>query len=185
VLKYHGRLPAAGLPNATPDRQQANSSPPGALVEHVADDHLDDHSVRLAAGASGGPLIISATLQTLLDVVDFDLGVDDAVNAARVHHQWLPDVLTVEERLPEITRSSLERRGHTLRTIPAIAAVQAVARRSENGPPPRRGLDAARAAPRRTSFQNASAAARTLCERCQLKRGAIDQFDDGRRPTPA
>ncbi|HET9063065.1 MAG TPA: gamma-glutamyltransferase, partial [Candidatus Binatia bacterium] len=61
------------------------------------------------------------------------LGVGDAVNAARIHHQWLPDVLTVEERLPEMTRSSLERRGHTLRTIPAIAAVQAVARRSEDG----------------------------------------------------
>lgn len=96
---------------------------------------FDDRGARLAAGASGGPLIISATLQTLLDVVDFDLDVGDAVNAARVHHQWLPDVLTVEERLPETTRSSLERRGHTLRTIPAIAAVQAVARRSENGEP--------------------------------------------------
>lgn len=94
---------------------------------------LDDRGARLAAGASGGPLIISATLQTVLDVVDFDLGVGDAVDAARVHHQWLPDVLTVEERLPEMTRRSLERRGHTLRAIPAIAAVQAVARRSENG----------------------------------------------------
>jgi gamma-glutamyltranspeptidase/glutathione hydrolase len=96
---------------------------------------FDGRGARLAAGASGGPLIISATLQTVLDVVDFDLGVGDAVNAARVHHQWIPDVLTVEERLPEATRSSLERRGHTLRTIPAIAAVQAVQRRVENGEP--------------------------------------------------
>ena len=87
---------------------------------------LDAAGVRLAAGASGGPLIISATLQTVLDVVDFDLDVGDAVAAARVHHQWLPDVLTVEERLPATTQLSLERRGHTLRRIPSLAAVQAV-----------------------------------------------------------
>jgi gamma-glutamyltranspeptidase/glutathione hydrolase len=87
---------------------------------------LDAAGVRLAAGASGGPLIISATLQTVLDVVDFDLDVGDAVAAARVHHQWLPDVLTVEERLPATTQLGLERRGHTLRRIPSLAAVQAV-----------------------------------------------------------
>jgi gamma-glutamyltranspeptidase/glutathione hydrolase len=88
----------------------------------------DARGVRLVAGASGGPLIISATLQTVLDVVDFDLGVSEAVAAARIHHQWLPDVLVVEDRLSSTTRLSLERRGHTLRTAPALAAVQAVER---------------------------------------------------------
>ena len=96
---------------------------------------LDDRGARLAAGASGGPFIISATLQTVLDVVDFDLGVGDAVAAARIHHQWLPDVLTVEERLPVATQLSLERRGHSLRKVPAIAAVQAVERLGAPGKP--------------------------------------------------
>lgn len=94
---------------------------------------LDSRGVRLAVGASGGPLIISATLQTLLDVVDFDLGVGNAVAAARVHQQWLPDVLTVEERLPTMTQLSLERRGHVLRRAPGLAAVQAVERLEVDG----------------------------------------------------
>jgi len=89
---------------------------------------LDGDGARLAVGASGGPLIISATLQTLLDVIDFDLGVAAAVAAARIHHQWMPNVLMVEDRLPATTRLSLERRGHTLRTAPGLAAVQAVER---------------------------------------------------------
>jgi gamma-glutamyltranspeptidase len=96
---------------------------------------LDARGARLAVGASGGPFIISATLQTVLDVVDFDLGVGDAVAAARIHHQWLPDVLTVEERLPVATQLSLERRGHSLRKVPAIAAVQAVERLDAPGKP--------------------------------------------------
>jgi gamma-glutamyltranspeptidase/glutathione hydrolase len=94
---------------------------------------LDDRGVRLVAGASGGPLIISATLQTVLDVLDFDLGVGDAVAAARVHHQWLPDVLAVEDRLPSTTQLTLSRQGHTLRTVSALAAVQAVERSRDRG----------------------------------------------------
>lgn len=89
---------------------------------------LAEHGARLAVGASGGPFIISATLQTLLDVVDFKRDVGTAVAAARVHHQWLPDVLLVEDRMPALTRLSLARRGHTVREIGAIAAVQAVER---------------------------------------------------------
>jgi gamma-glutamyltranspeptidase/glutathione hydrolase len=94
---------------------------------------LDSRGVRLVVGASGGPLIISATLQTVLDVVDFGLGVGDAVAAPRVHHQWLPDVLTVEERLPALTQLSLERRGHALRRAPGLAAVQASERTRSDG----------------------------------------------------
>jgi len=89
---------------------------------------LDERGARLVVGASGGPFIISATLQTLLDVLDFDRDVGTAVAAARVHHQWLPDVLLIEDRMPVLTRLSLSRRGHTVRGIGGIAAVQAVER---------------------------------------------------------
>jgi gamma-glutamyltranspeptidase/glutathione hydrolase len=84
--------------------------------------------VRLVAGASGGPLIISATLQTLLNVTDLDMDVDAAVAAPRIHHQWQPDALVSEESVPADVRASLERRGHVLRLFPSIAAASAVAR---------------------------------------------------------
>ncbi len=87
---------------------------------------LDGKRVRLVAGASGGPLIITATLETLLGVVDFGLSTDAAVSAPRIHHQWLPDVLMVEPGVPDNTRRALERAGHKIIPMPAKASVQAI-----------------------------------------------------------
>ena len=84
--------------------------------------------VTLVAGASGGPLIISATLQTLLNVIDLDMDVDAAVVAPRIHHQWQPDVLLAEESVPADLRAALTRRGHTVKLFPSIAATSAITR---------------------------------------------------------
>jgi len=82
--------------------------------------------LRLAVGASGGPMIISSTLQTALNVLIFDLDVGAAVQAPRIHHQWMPEMLGVEKALPVSVRRSLQRRGHTIREFNSIGAVQAV-----------------------------------------------------------
>jgi gamma-glutamyltranspeptidase/glutathione hydrolase len=87
-----------------------------------------DGGVRLVAGASGGPLIISATLQTLLNVIDLDMDVDAAIVAPRIHHQWQPDVIISEESVPAEVRASLTRRGHVIKLIPSLAATSAVTR---------------------------------------------------------
>ncbi len=87
---------------------------------------LENGAVRAVAGASGGPLIISATLQTLLNVLEFGMPVDRAVDAARIHHQWLPDQTFVEAGVPEVVRASLVRLGHDVRPMLAQAAVQAI-----------------------------------------------------------
>jgi gamma-glutamyltranspeptidase / glutathione hydrolase len=80
----------------------------------------------LVVGGAGGPRIISATLQTILNVIDFRMPVDKAVQAPRVHHQWLPERLDVENDLPQETRKSLERRGHTIRETQVLGVVQAI-----------------------------------------------------------
>jgi gamma-glutamyltranspeptidase/glutathione hydrolase len=86
----------------------------------------------LIVGAAGGPRIISATLQTILNVLDFQMPVKEAVEALRIHHQWIPDELSVEDKLPPETKKSLERRGHTVRERIALGVVQAVlAKRSK------------------------------------------------------
>jgi gamma-glutamyltranspeptidase/glutathione hydrolase len=85
-----------------------------------------DGRVRLVVGASGGPRIISATLQVLLNVLEFDMGVGQAVKAPRIHHQWQPATLAVEGGLPDALRASLVRRGHEIETLQHGAAVQAV-----------------------------------------------------------
>jgi gamma-glutamyltranspeptidase/glutathione hydrolase len=80
----------------------------------------------LIVGAAGGPRIINATLQTILNVLDFRLPVKEAVEAPRIHHQWLPDELNVEARLPPETRRSLERRGHAVKERSGLGVVQAI-----------------------------------------------------------
>ena len=66
-------------------------------------------------GSPGGRTIINTVLQVALNVVDFGMNIQEAVNAPRVHHQWLPDVLRVEtDGITETTRSALEQMGHTV-----------------------------------------------------------------------
>jgi gamma-glutamyltranspeptidase/glutathione hydrolase len=80
----------------------------------------------LVLGAAGGPRIISATLQTILNVIDHRMPVAEAVSAARIHHQWIPERLDVEPEISPETRRSLERRNHVLREVRVLGVVQAI-----------------------------------------------------------
>ncbi|HWO43195.1 MAG TPA: gamma-glutamyltransferase, partial [Candidatus Eisenbacteria bacterium] len=88
---------------------------------------LEGDRPAIVVGGSGGPRIISGTLQVILNLIDFDMSPEEAIEAARIHHQWLPDELVVETRLPAETKRSLERRGHTLRERSVLGLVQVIA----------------------------------------------------------
>lgn len=78
-----------------------------------------DGELRLVLGAPGGGRIITAVLQTLLNVVDHGMGLEQAVRAPRVHHQWLPDELVWEPlALPPDVRQALAKKGHTFAARP-------------------------------------------------------------------
>ena len=67
----------------------------------------------LVTGSPGGRTIINTVLHTILNVVDFEMNVQEAVDAPRFHHQWLPDRLLHERRgLSPDTVALLEARGH-------------------------------------------------------------------------
>ena len=67
-------------------------------------------------GSPGGRTIINTVLQVILNQVDFDMGIERAVAAPRFHHQWLPDVLSVEENgLSPSVVSALENMGYRVR----------------------------------------------------------------------
>jgi gamma-glutamyltranspeptidase/glutathione hydrolase len=80
----------------------------------------------LIVGASGGPRIISATLQTILNVLDFHMGLKQAIESPRIHHQWMPDELAVESKISPNTRKSLERIGHGLKERSSLGVAQAI-----------------------------------------------------------
>lgn len=79
------------------------------------------------AGSPGGPRIISATLLTALNWMRLGLDPQAAINAPRFHHQWMPDILYVEETLPEAVIRDLATRGHNVKVRSWIGAVEAIA----------------------------------------------------------
>lgn len=92
---------------------------------------LKDGAVRMVVGASGGPTIITGTLQALLNVLVFDMDVRAAVSVPRVHHQWVPDRLMIDAGIPIDVRTGLARRGHTVTPWRRFTAVQAIVQDAE------------------------------------------------------
>ena len=77
-------------------------------------DALKDGQLFLVLGSPGGPTIITTVANILIGVVDFSLDIEEAVNAPRFHHQWLPDQILVEDRLSPDTMNLLRSKGHKL-----------------------------------------------------------------------
>src|SRR5215813_3562626 len=78
-----------------------------------------DGSLWFAIGSPGGPTIINTVLQVVTNIVDFDMNLQQAIDAPRIHHQWLPDELVYEPfGLSADTQRALESRGHKLVSRP-------------------------------------------------------------------
>jgi gamma-glutamyltranspeptidase/glutathione hydrolase len=80
----------------------------------------------LVTGSPGGSRIITTTLQVLMNVIDHGLNIQSAVAAPRIHHQWLPDELRIEEGLSPDTVRILRERGHKVQQKAAMGASQSI-----------------------------------------------------------
>ena len=91
--------------------------------------------VLLAIGAAGGGFIPTGVVQVLTNVLDARMNLPMAVAAGRVHHQWLPDVVTINpDSLDPATRKALEEMGHTFKvTDSPLADVEAVMEDPDSG----------------------------------------------------
>ncbi|HXY77476.1 MAG TPA: gamma-glutamyltransferase, partial [Candidatus Acidoferrales bacterium] len=78
-------------------------------------DARKDGKLFLVLGSPGGPTIITTVANILIGVVDFSLDIEEAVDAPRFHHQWLPDQILVEDRLSPDTMNLLWSKGHKLK----------------------------------------------------------------------
>jgi len=87
---------------------------------------LKDGKPVLAVGSPGGPTIINTVLEVIVNVLDFGMGVQDAVNWPRFHHQWLPDELRVEPGVSPDTVSLLEKRGYVVKRLNAQGEAAAI-----------------------------------------------------------
>jgi len=87
----------------------------------------------MAVGAPGGSRIISAVLQTILNVVDFGMSAQDAVDAPRIHHQWQPDKLYLEPGVSPDTVALLQSRGYDVDHSPGLVLARVEAIISKGG----------------------------------------------------
>ena len=86
---------------------------------------LRDGKLFLMLGAPGGSRIINGVLQVLLNVVDFHMNGQDAVDWPRFHHQWMPDVLYVEQGISPDTVNILRAMGHKVSPLESTSGVVA------------------------------------------------------------
>jgi gamma-glutamyltranspeptidase/glutathione hydrolase len=83
-----------------------------------------DGALRLVLGSPGGPRITTAVLQVLVDILDHGMAPQDAVDAPRIHHQFLPDTLFVEPGLPQ---AELVAMGYSVKQQKPWGAVELIA----------------------------------------------------------
>ena len=69
----------------------------------------------MTVGAAGGPTIITQAVWAIVNHLDLEMNIGDAVARPRVHHQWSPDQLLVEESLDQKAAAGLATKGHTIK----------------------------------------------------------------------
>lgn len=119
-----GKVNAFGLTQSDFNTVEPGKRPLSSMSPTIV---LRDGRPVLAVGASGGPRIITATLQVILDVIEYGLPLADAIEQPRFHHQWNPNVLYRNQFAPDSpVIQGLRRRGHEISSAHRGAVVQAL-----------------------------------------------------------
>ncbi len=82
-----------------------------------------DGKVYIVVGSPGGPTIINTVFQTIVNVLDFGMNAQESVDQPRIHHQWLPDTLRVENTVSPDTIELLKQRGHQVQVTGGIGDI--------------------------------------------------------------
>ena len=92
-----------------------------------------DGKLFMTAGAPGGSRIPTTVMQVILNVLDFGMNIQDAVDAPRIHHQWLPDKLSLERIISPDTVALLKTWGYDVDYAPGVVLAQVAAIVSDGG----------------------------------------------------
>ncbi|HHE65604.1 MAG TPA: gamma-glutamyltransferase, partial [Bacteroidetes bacterium] len=89
-----------------PEKRMLSSMTP-TIVEQ-------DGKLKMVLGSPGGSTIITSVLQNILNVIEYDMGMQESVSKARFHHQWLPDVILFEKRFDTLSFTELRNKGYNI-----------------------------------------------------------------------
>lgn len=87
---------------------------------------LKNEKPYMVVGTPGGTTIPTSVFQTIVNVIDFKLSPNQAVNQPKFHHQWLPEVISVEKNFPKFVADSLEAKGYIFQTRENIGRVELI-----------------------------------------------------------
>lgn len=87
----------------------------------------------IITGTPGGTTIPTSVFQTLVNIIDFKLSPDQAINAPKFHHQWLPDELLMEKGFPEEVKKTLQTMGYTIKMVGGIGRTELILRKQGGG----------------------------------------------------
>ena len=95
---------------------------------------LKNKKPSLIVGTPGGSTIITSVFQTILNVYEFNMSMQEAVNAPRVHHQWLPDVVIIEkDGIDSVQDSILRSKNYFVVSLPIVSDGPNIRARSSIG----------------------------------------------------
>jgi len=87
---------------------------------------LQNEKLFLVVGTPGGTTIPTSVFQTIVDIIDFKMSTEDAVNQPKFHHQWLPDQIDVEKSFPKETRDALQKMGYKITERSSIGRTEVI-----------------------------------------------------------
>ncbi len=106
---------AYGLLGDKANAVEATKRPLSSMTPTIV---FSDGKPWFATGGRGGSRIISAVLQMIVNIIDHGMNIADASGQPRMHHQWYPDVLSLESGFSPDTIRLLEERGHNVKSPP-------------------------------------------------------------------
>ena len=118
VTKSDGQI--GSLANLiAPEKRMLSSMTPTIVAK--------DGKPHLIIGSPGGRTIINTVFQTVLNVLEYEMRIDKAIEAMKIHHQWLPNELEYEQHLlsPD-TKAALEKMGHTLQPVNNLGVLMGI-----------------------------------------------------------
>ena len=120
---------APGIPNqfnllgAEANEIAPNKRPLSSMTPTIV---MKNNELFFTTGSPGGSRIISAVLQSILNIIDFDMNLEETTKARRIHHQWFPDILEIEYSLDNKIRRELEEMNYSIVITDPLTCLQLI-----------------------------------------------------------
>ena len=116
-----------GLLGAEANEIKPHKRPLSSMTPTIA---FKNNDLFFTTGSPGGAKIITAVLQSILNIVEFEMNVAEANNAKRIHHQWQPDKIQIEFDLTEDKKNWLLNAGYNIEIIEPATNLQLIMKKN-------------------------------------------------------